>query len=67
MIDTAVLFEIDSWQPGFEIEVAAQAHFGVSTPVLKLPGGHWTGLLKTSQRLDIKSIYADIVFKYAQY
>ena len=62
MIDAAGLFAVGSEQLGFGIEVAAQAHFAVSTSILKTPGGYGMGLLKMSQQFDTKNWDGDIVF-----
>jgi L-alanine-DL-glutamate epimerase-like enolase superfamily enzyme len=62
MIDAAGLFAVGSEQLGFGIEVAAQAHFAVSTSILKPPGGYGMGLLKMSQQFDTKNWDGDIVF-----
>ncbi len=48
VVDEAGLFSVGSEQLGFGIIVAAQAHFAVSTPILKWPSGYGMGLLKTS-------------------
>jgi L-alanine-DL-glutamate epimerase-like enolase superfamily enzyme len=61
MIDAAGLFSVGSEQLGFGIIVAAQAHFAVSTPILKRPAGYGVGLLKIAKRFDTKDMIGDIV------
>lgn len=62
MIDAAGLFAVGSEQLGFGIEVAAQAHFAVSTSILKTPGGYGMGLLKMAKQLDTVNWDGDIVY-----
>jgi L-alanine-DL-glutamate epimerase-like enolase superfamily enzyme len=63
MIEAAGLFVVPSEQLGFGIEVAAQAHFGVSTQGLKWPGGYAAGLIGMAGKLDTVGFDGDIVDK----
>lgn len=61
MIEAAGLFAVGSEQLGFGIELAAQAHFAVSTCILKLPGGYGAGILKIAGGFDTINFTGDIV------
>ncbi len=61
MIEAAGLFVIASEQLGFGIEVAANAHFGISTPSLKWPEGHAAGLMGIAGKFDTIDFDGDIV------
>jgi L-Ala-D/L-Glu epimerase len=61
MIEAAGLFVIASEQLGFGIEVAANAHFAVSTPTLKWPEGHAAGLMGIAGKFDTIDFDGDIV------
>jgi L-Ala-D/L-Glu epimerase len=61
MIEAAGLFVIASEQLGFGIEVAANAHFAVSTPTLKWPEGHAAGLMGMAGKFDTIGFDGDIV------
>jgi len=61
MIESAGLFVIASEQLGFGIEVAANAHLGVSTPTLKWPEGHAAGLMGIAGKFDTVDFEGDIV------
>ena len=63
MIEAAGLFVVPSEQLGFGIEVAAQAHFGVSTQGLRWPGGYAAGLIGMAGKLDTIDFDGDIVDK----
>jgi len=63
MIEAAGLFVIASEQLGFGIEVAGQAHFGVSTQGMKWPGGYAAGLIGMAGKLDTVGFEGDIVDK----
>jgi len=60
-IEAAGLFAVGSEQLGFGIELAAQAHFAVSTSSLKLPGGYGAGILAMAGSFDSKNFDGDIV------
>jgi L-alanine-DL-glutamate epimerase-like enolase superfamily enzyme len=60
-IEAAGLFAVGSEQLGFGIELAAQAHFAVSTVSLKLPGGYGAGLLGMAGSFDTRNFEGDIV------
>lgn len=61
LIEAAGLFAVGSEQLGFGIELAAQAHFAVSTSSLKLPGGYGAGILAIAGSFDTKNFDGDIV------
>jgi len=61
MIEAAGLFVVASEQLGFGIEAAANAHFAVSTPTLKWPGGHAAGLMGIAGKFDTVDFDGDIV------
>ncbi len=61
MMQAAGLFAVGSEQLGFGVELAAQAHFAVSTPVLKLPGGYAAGIMGMAGKLDSIDFAGDIV------
>ena len=61
MIEAAGLFAVGSEQLGFGIELAAQAHFAVSTPILKLPGGYAAGIIGMAGKLESTGFTGDIV------
>jgi hypothetical protein len=63
MIDAAGLFIVGSEQLGFGIELAAQAHFAVSTSFLQLPGGYGAGILGMAGAFDTTRFTGDIVSK----
>jgi L-alanine-DL-glutamate epimerase-like enolase superfamily enzyme len=63
MIEAAGLFVVASEQLGFGVEVAAQAHFGVSTQGLAWPGGYAAGLIGMAGKLDTIDFDGDIVDK----
>ncbi len=63
MIEAAGLFAVASEQLGFGVEVAAQAHFGVSTQGLAWPGGYAAGLIGMAGKLDTIAFDGDIVDK----
>jgi L-alanine-DL-glutamate epimerase-like enolase superfamily enzyme len=63
MIEAAGLFVVASEQLGFGIEVAGQAHFGVSTQGMKWPGGYAAGLIGMAGKLDTVGFEGDIVDK----
>jgi L-alanine-DL-glutamate epimerase-like enolase superfamily enzyme len=63
MINAAGLFVVGSEQLGFGVEVSAQAHFAVSTPSLKWPGGYAAGLMGMAGRFDTVDFEGDIVDK----
>jgi len=60
-IEGAGLFAVGSEQLGFGVELAAQAHFAVSTSCLKLPGGYGAGILGMTGTFDTVSFDGDIV------
>jgi muconate cycloisomerase len=60
-IDAAGLFAVGSEQLGFGIELAAQAHFAVSTSFLSLPGGYGAGILGMAGAFDTRHFEDDIV------
>ena len=61
IIEAAGLFAVGSEQLGFGIELAAQAHFAVSTSSLRLPGGYAAGILGMAGAFDTKNFDGDIV------
>lgn len=63
MIEAAGLFVIASEQLGFGVEVAANAHFAVSTPTLKWPEGLAAGLMGIAGKFDTVDFDGDIVDK----
>jgi L-alanine-DL-glutamate epimerase-like enolase superfamily enzyme len=65
MVEAAGLFVVASEQLGFGVEVAANAHFAVSTPTLKWPGGHAAGLMGMAGKFEIVDFDGDIVDKTA--
>jgi L-alanine-DL-glutamate epimerase-like enolase superfamily enzyme len=61
LIEAAGLFAVGSEQLGFGVELAAQAHFAVSTSSLMLPGGYGAGILGMAGSFDTKNFDGDIV------
>ena len=61
MIEAAGLFVVGSEQLGFGVAVSAQAHFAVSTPALKWPGGYAAGLMGIAGKFDTVDFDGDIV------
>jgi len=61
MMEAAGLFAVGSEQLGFGIELAAQAHFAVSTSILKLPGGYAAGIIGMAGTFHSTGFTGDIV------